>query len=51
MSQRTCTRCRSTIEVGKDKIGRVVLPGGICYECWRKTAGHKKKPVRKPVDP
>ena len=34
-SRRKCTKCGEFIGVGKNKIGRVVFKGGVCYNCWK----------------
>lgn len=33
-SDRVCSKCGEAIPTGKDKIGRTVFKGGICYRCW-----------------
>lgn len=42
-SPRICKKCGDKIIVGKDKLGRSVFPGGICYSCWKNPA-KKVKP-------
>jgi hypothetical protein len=41
--RRTCARCKSRINIGTGKVGRVVFPGGVCYECYRQTKSKKFK--------
>ena len=40
---RTCARCKSRIVVGAEKIGRVIFPGGVCFDCYRQTKSKKFK--------
>jgi hypothetical protein len=39
--RRTCTRCKRRIEVGTGTVGRVVFPGGVCFDCYRQTKPKK----------
>lgn len=40
---RTCARCRIRIVVGTGKIGRVIFPGGVCFDCYRQSKPKKFK--------
>ena len=42
-NRRTCARCKRRIEVGTGKVGRVVFPDGVCYDCYRQTKSKKFK--------
>ncbi|HQR06022.1 MAG TPA: hypothetical protein PLN21_04320 [Gemmatales bacterium] len=41
--RRTCAQCKSRIIVGKEKVGRVIFPGGVCFDCYRQTKSKKFK--------
>jgi hypothetical protein len=42
-AERQCRRCKQPIVVGRDKIGRVVFPGGVCFQCWKRSKGKHLK--------
>ena len=37
LDRRICQLRKSGIVIGKGKVGRVVFPGGVCFDCYRKT--------------
>ncbi|HEY1375177.1 MAG TPA: hypothetical protein VGF55_00195 [Gemmataceae bacterium] len=41
--RRTCARCKARIVVGAEKVGRVIFPGGVCFDCYRQTKPKKFK--------